>query len=147
MSGAAQRLVFGKVDSYRVESRFLDEVSDEFAQRYETDSRGSGQSRHFGMGSGSAAGIGGFSDRLYDNAKHMMDISRKAGKERPAKSEPAAPVASGVFSGGERVKHKKYGEGMVVGVKKEGRDEMITIIFDEFGTKVFDASIVKLKKL
>ncbi len=136
MSGAAQRLIFGKVDNYRVGSRFLDEVSDDFAQRYESDNKaGQNRSERF------------TADRIYDLEKQMMNVFPNGGRKPVAKSASAVPPAAGEFSGGERVKHKKYGEGMVVGVKKEGRDEMITIIFDEFGTKVFDASIVKLKKL
>ena len=139
MSGAAQRLIFGKVDNYRVESRFLDEVAEDFAQKYESDNKPAGQNRSFG-------GERITSDRIYDLEKQMMNVVPK-GRKPAAKESSTIPAAAGEFSGGERVKHKKYGEGMVVGVKKEGRDEMITIIFDEFGTKVFDASIVKLKKL
>ena len=139
MSGAAQRLIFGKVDNYRVESRFLDEVAEDFAQKYESDNKPAGQNRSFG-------GERFTSDRIYDLEKQMMNVVPK-GRKPAAKESSTIPAAAGEFSGGERVKHKKYGEGMVVGVKKEGRDEMITIIFDEFGTKVFDASIVKLKKL
>lgn len=139
MSGAAQRLIFGKVDNYRVESRFLDEVAENFAQKYENDNKPAGQNRSFG-------GERFTSDRIYDLEKQMMNVVPK-GRKPAAKESSTIPAAAGEFSGGERVKHKKYGEGMVVGVKKEGRDEMITIIFDEFGTKVFDASIVKLKKL
>ena len=36
---------------------------------------------------------------------------------------------------------------MVVGMKNDGQSSMITIIFDEAGTKVFDAGIVKLKRI
>ncbi|MDO4482455.1 MAG: hypothetical protein Q4C14_06995, partial [Bacillota bacterium] len=62
-------------------------------------------------------------------------------------SGKAVPAELPAFKGGERVKHSKYGEGMVVGIKNDGRTEMITIIFDGAGTKVFDAGIVKLKKI
>jgi DNA helicase-2/ATP-dependent DNA helicase PcrA len=143
MSGAAQRLVFGQVDSYRMDSRFLEEVAEEHADRIDADVHGNDR----GRGSDSSESLFDFGRlqnaiRFNDLGKQMIDPARKSGK-----TAETAPSAAGGFSGGERVKHKKYGEGMVVGVRKEGRDEMITIIFDNYGTKVFDANIVKLKKL
>ncbi|MBQ3390032.1 MAG: UvrD-helicase domain-containing protein [Firmicutes bacterium] len=143
MSGAAQRLVFGQVDSYRMDSRFLEEVAEEHADRIDADVHGNDR----GRGSDSPESLFDFGRlqnaiRFNDLGKQMIDPARKSGK-----TAETAPSAAGGFSGGERVKHKKYGEGMVVGVRKEGRDEMITIIFDNYGTKVFDANIVKLKKL
>ena len=141
MSGAGQRLVFGKLDSYRQESRFLEEVAEEHADRFDTEVNGKDRGRSFSEmfpGDDKTGPV-----RFLDLGRQMVNTGRKT--EKPA----AAPAASsaGSFSGGERVRHKKYGEGMVIGVRKEGRDEMITIIFDEYGTKVFDAGIVKLKKL
>ncbi|MBR6503387.1 MAG: ATP-binding protein, partial [Firmicutes bacterium] len=148
MSGAVQRLVFGQIDSYRQESRFLGEVDEEYTERSESPDIRSGMSDQIripeeGRTVRETLGKGG---RFYDLERHMNGF-QAPGREGFPKQKEEVPTALGGFSGGERVRHKKYGEGMVVGVRKEGRDEMITIIFDEFGTKVFDANIVKLKKL
>ena len=59
-------------------------------------------------------------------------------KEQSEKLKTAAPVqtaASENFDVGDRVRHKIFGEGTVVGVKPVGKDAIITIDFDTKGTK------------
>lgn len=48
---------------------------------------------------------------------------------------------------GDRVKHIKYGEGIVTKLDKEPRDYKVTVIFDEAGQKIMYAAFAKLKKL
>ena len=48
---------------------------------------------------------------------------------------------------GDRVSHRKFGEGMIVNVTQSGGDYLVEILFDNVGTKNLMASIAKLKKL
>ncbi len=48
---------------------------------------------------------------------------------------PAAPAELPSFAAGERVKHRVFGEGMVVSVKPMGGDALLEIAFDTKGTK------------
>lgn len=48
---------------------------------------------------------------------------------------PAAPADLPTFDAGERVKHRVFGEGMIVSVKPMGGDALLEIAFDTKGTK------------
>lgn len=45
------------------------------------------------------------------------------------------------------VKHKVFGEGMVVKTERMGNDTMLEIAFDKVGTKILMANFAKLVKL
>lgn len=51
------------------------------------------------------------------------------------------------FDIGDRVKHRKFGEGTVKNIEDGGRDFEVTIDFDKFGTKRMFASFAKLEKV
>jgi DNA helicase-2/ATP-dependent DNA helicase PcrA len=55
--------------------------------------------------------------------------------------------ASRTYAVGDRVYHKKYGEGTVSAIVKDGQDSTIEIAFDKFGMKRFLLSMVQLTKL
>ncbi len=48
---------------------------------------------------------------------------------------------------GDRVHHRKFGDGMIVSVTPSSGDHLVEILFDNVGTKNLIASIAKLKKL
>ena len=48
---------------------------------------------------------------------------------------------------GDRVRHAKFGVGIVTGIKEGGRDYEVTVDFDRFGVKKMFAGFAKLKKL
>lgn len=48
---------------------------------------------------------------------------------------------------GDRVHHRKFGDGMIVSVTPSSGDHLVEILFDNVGTKNLMASIAKLKKL
>ena len=56
-------------------------------------------------------------------------------------------AASADYSEGERVKHKVFGEGTIVSVKKMSNDAMLEVNFDTVGTKKIMANFAKLTKL
>ncbi len=48
---------------------------------------------------------------------------------------------------GDRVRHIKFGEGVVTAIVEGGRDYEVTVDFDKAGTKKMFASFAKLKKM
>lgn len=63
-------------------------------------------------------------------------------------SSPAkGPAAGMVFSIGDRVLHKRFGEGMVTEISGEGRDSRIKISFTAYGEKQFSANLAPIVKL
>ena len=48
---------------------------------------------------------------------------------------------------GDRVKHMKFGEGLVVSIVEGGRDYEVTVNFDTVGTKKMFAGFAKLQKI
>ena len=64
--------------------------------------------------------------------------------QRPVTS---APAMTGQFETGDRVRHRIFGEGIVVESKVAGTDEEVTVAFEEKGIKRLLASFAKLEKL
>jgi len=62
----------------------------------------------------------------------------------PVASEPAV---TGQFETGDRVRHRLFGEGIVIESKVAGSDEEVTVVFEEKGIKRLLASFAKLEKL
>ncbi len=63
-----------------------------------------------------------------------------------AASVPASAVAA-LFQTGDRVMHKKFGEGNVVEIRGAGADARIVIAFAAYGTKEFVLSIAPIVKV
>lgn len=61
--------------------------------------------------------------------------------------QPAAGGSSVSYSVGDMVKHKVFGEGMIVKTERMGNDTMLEIAFDKVGTKILMANFAKLVKL
>lgn len=139
MISASERLVFGRIEP-RDDSRFIDEIDMSYAERKDNDSK-----------------IGGFNrgkvrtDRIVPGDKKRNLKSQQSAVFSGlsvSKTKPAAEDAGDKeYAAGDRIKHKKYGEGMIVGMSVDGKTSMVTVAFDEHGIKVFDADIVKFKKL
>ena len=51
------------------------------------------------------------------------------------------------FNVGDRVRHVKFGEGLVTGITEGGRDYEVTVAFDTAGTKKMFAAFAKLQKI
>jgi len=51
------------------------------------------------------------------------------------------------YSTGERVRHMKYGEGVVSDITDIGRDYQVTVDFDNFGRRILLAGFAKLAKI
>ncbi len=51
------------------------------------------------------------------------------------------------YSVGDRVKHIKYGEGIVQKIEEEVKDSKVTVEFEKFGVKIMYATFAKLQKM
>lgn len=137
LSHCSSRMLFGST-SRNPASRFLTEIPDfltEKVGRYKTESGMLAQ------------------QKLSENAKTNNYASQKMQKDREyinrqfqAKptAKTAAPLSYGV---GDSVKHKTFGEGVVLSIKKMGNDSMIEIAFTNGATKKLMANYAKLKKI
>ncbi len=72
--------------------------------------------------------------------------SRKVTGARPKLEIPAAGGATG-FRSGQRVRHPKYGEGVVFRREGDGDDAKITVQFAEFGVKKLVEKFAQLEKV
>jgi DNA helicase II / ATP-dependent DNA helicase PcrA len=61
-------------------------------------------------------------------------------------SQPAAALATR-YRSGQRVRHKLFGEGIVIGSKVRGDDEEVDVAFEEVGLKRLVASIANMELL
>jgi DNA helicase-2/ATP-dependent DNA helicase PcrA len=51
------------------------------------------------------------------------------------------------YAVGDRIKHRKFGEGVVSDILDKGRDYEVTVLFDTAGPKKMFASFAKLEKI
>ena len=51
------------------------------------------------------------------------------------------------YEPGDRVKHVKYGEGIVKTMEKGEKDTKVTVEFEEYGQKIMYARFAKLLKI
>ena len=59
----------------------------------------------------------------------------------------AGPAVAAQFETGDRVRHRIFGEGIVIESKVTGADEEVTVAFEEEGIKHLLTSFAKLEKL
>jgi DNA helicase-2/ATP-dependent DNA helicase PcrA len=72
--------------------------------------------------------------------------SRKGSGSRPKLEIPVSTGATG-FRSGQRVRHPKYGEGVVFRREGDGEDAKITVQFAEFGVKKLVEKFAQLEKV
>ena len=72
--------------------------------------------------------------------------SRKTTGSRPKLEIPVSTGATG-FRSGQRVRHPKYGEGVVFRREGDGDDAKITVQFAQFGVKKLVEKFAQLEKV
>ncbi|MFN2222704.1 MAG: hypothetical protein ACK2UH_09145, partial [Candidatus Promineifilaceae bacterium] len=63
----------------------------------------------------------------------------------PAGAKKAESYGEQRFRSGQRVRHKKFGDGIVIESKLTGNDEEVAVAFQEAGIKKLIASIARLE--
>ena len=66
---------------------------------------------------------------------------------KPVKSFGSKMAGGPGYDVGDRVRHIKFGEGVVTAIIEGGRDYEVTVAFDRIGTKKMFASFAKLEKI
>ncbi|MDD3335087.1 MAG: DNA helicase PcrA [Eubacteriales bacterium] len=147
LSYASQRMLYNQVN-YNAPSRFLKEIPDRLLDdrwiskressfpgamnAYQHPSPKRAPRHQAGVGVGqSALGIPGVQKGFTPSA---------------ASTVPASAVAS-LFEVGDRVMHRKFGEGNVVEIHGSGSDARIVISFVAYGNKEFSLSIAPIVKV
>ena len=65
----------------------------------------------------------------------------------PSKARQNVSALQNIFKPGDRVMHRKFGEGNVVALKGSGADTRISIEFTAYGVKEFSLSIAPIVKI
>ena len=146
---ASQRMLFGRTSSNKA-SRFTEEIPEEFLEKTgrsflsenNSESWGNAPARTNSFNTTFSAGgtsqrpansyggfSGGTSGGTGSTSASAPRVARTAGVSKPA--APALPA----FQKGDMVRHKAFGEGMVLSVQKMGGDALAEIAFDGTGTK------------
>ncbi len=89
-------------------------------------------------------------DYQYKNSNFgtpKMSVASIVDKYSMVSASSLKSSASFEFKKGDRVSHRKFGNGMIVSVTPSGADWLVEILFDNVGTKNLMASIAKLKKI
>ena len=96
-----------------------------------------------GRGGGAASGGAG----SLDNIAQFFTTKGKGGyTPRPKLEIPSATGATG-FKNGERVRHPKYGDGIVFRTEGDGDSTKITVQFAKFGVKKLVEKFANLQKV
>ncbi len=143
---ALQRIMYGKTES-KIISDFVSEIPRELTERLNNTikrpQRDSYSSSSFGFDDD--YNMFSYSSSSKNSFSTASDVSSIIASTTFKASE--APKLSETYSKGERVSHKKFGEGMIVGVNEMDGDYQLEISFDNVGTRTLMASFAKLKKL
>ncbi|GGE35571.1 ATP-dependent DNA helicase PcrA [Pullulanibacillus camelliae] len=131
ITNAQMRTLFGHMNT-NPESRFIGEIPEELIEREENE-------RSFGWGGGTAS-------------RSTVSFQSTASSAAPIQRRPMIPKknvnSEGHWAVGDRVSHKKWGEGTVVSIKGEGDSMELDIAFpNPTGIKRLLASFAPIDKL
>lgn len=152
MTYAKLRTVFGKTESKMI-SDFVHEIPNELIHRIaepkkeQINSFGSsyggsfGTSYQGGFGSSYASDTTSYSGGFGGAKKPTLDSVLKAYN---LDSKPSSSVS---YSIGDAVSHKKFGEGIIIGINDASGDSELKIDFKKFGVRTLMASYARLEKI
>jgi DNA helicase-2/ATP-dependent DNA helicase PcrA len=133
ITNARCRMLFGST-AYNRESRFISEIPTELISMAGNYSSGMAHQGHDYQGSNSFMPSGKVVD-LSDLKARIRDFNRLSEADGSS------------VNVGDRVVHKKFGEGTVKAKVKESGDYRLDINFDQYGTKRLMESFARLKKV
>ncbi len=137
ISNAVTRMVFGSTNR-NMPSRFLKEIPDEYCNMKAVVSQMSySRSRDFDDGF--------YTPRATRPVMSHGKTTASFGSFSAVKKTASAPDC--VYSAGQRVAHKTFGEGLILSASPMGSDTLLEIAFDTVGTKKLMAAYAKLKVL
>lgn len=141
MTWARMRTLYGKTEA-RMITRFISEISAEHLDIEEPAKR---QTYSVGAGAGAQSKAApSFGRASVDSIMNAYNLKRASAVNRPQNTSLAAACD---IKKGDRVKHKKFGEGLVLSVTDRSDDTALEISFDNVGTRTLMASFAKLTKI
>lgn len=134
MTSAKARTMYGRTE-FTKESQFMEELDGDLLDE-DSDIPGAGSVNT--RKNGYAAEVK-YSDshRPFDPIRAQADVIKKKSRDISRKNKAAA----GSYSVGMKVRHKKFGEGLVMGVS----GATVTVMFDRVGKKKLAAGIAPLE--
>lgn len=158
ISNAYTRMLYGQTGR-NLPSRFLEEIPKELCNVKSVSASkggfggaefryGSSGSKDFGSGMSFNGGFGssyGGDEPHFGQSRHNGSQGSYIKRSAPASAAKTATRES--YSVGQRVKHKVFGEGMILSATPMGNDTLLEIAFDVKGTKKLMANFAKLGKL
>lgn len=126
---ARRRMIRGETQ-YNKMSRFLKEIPEEYLSDGEVFKMEKPEPEY---------------RNVYKQAK--QSFRSKAFQTRPVQQFKVAGGNGPGYDVGDRVRHVKFGDGLVTGIVEGGRDYEVTVEFDTAGKKKMFATFAKLKKI
>ena len=155
LTGASRRMLHGST-VYNPPSRFLGEIP-EHLKEVECEDASSSFYGYGGFSAGSSyhsARYGGRGNGHRDpvvpspNRNQSGQTVAFAGSTLFSSSSGAKKTTpTPDFACGDAVKHKKFGEGVILKAEKMGNDMLLEVAFSDYGTKKLMANSAKLEKL
>ena len=156
LSRASQRMLYNQVN-HNAPSRFLSEIperllEDEWEakrkQTFKDTSTPQPRSYTSGYGLKSTPSISQLGQPKLTLGGNMLEIPGVQKGFAPSKArQSSASALQNLFKPGDRVMHRKFGEGSVVELKGTGADARIAIEFTAYGVKEFSLSIAPIVKV
>ena len=156
LSRASQRMLYNQVN-HNAPSRFLSEIperllEDEWEAKRKQTFRDTPapQPRSYTSGYGlkSTPSVSQLGQPKLTLGGNMLEIPGVQKGFAPSKArQSSASALQNLFKPGDRVMHRKFGEGSVVELKGTGADARIAIEFTAYGVKEFSLSIAPIVKV
>ena len=138
LTWAKCRTMYGKTEA-RMISKFVSEISAEHLDIEETVKKPQYSSSDYSLTNHSKS--------TYGISTGKMSVDSIMNTYNLTKASDNISSAGFDFKKGDRVKHKKFGEGMILSVTDKGDDLSLEISFDNVGTRTLMASFAKLTKI
>jgi DNA helicase II / ATP-dependent DNA helicase PcrA len=120
----------------RAKASYQDSDYGERHYNYEDEDQSAPSVNHQQIATRTKPKTGGYSGPKYNSIDNIADFFASRGKKFTKPQIPVEKATGGSsFRPGQRVKHPKYGEGVVYRREGEGEDAKITVQFPRFGLK------------
>ena len=155
LSRASQRMLYNQIN-HNAPSRFLSEIpsrllEDEWEakrkQTFKGDPIPQPKSYTSGYGLKSTPSVSQLGQPRLTLGGNMLEIPGVQKGFTPSKARQNVSALQNIFKPGDRVMHRKFGEGNVVALKGSGADTRISIEFTAYGVKEFSLSIAPIVKI
>ena len=127
---ADSRIIFGTTNRNKL-SRFAKEIPEELTEKTRSNGwKKAGEDMHF-----------------YPSRRDARNASIQAARSFGPTFAAQEKKPMGTYHPGDRVRHKVFGEGLIVGAMPMGSDTLLEIAFEKVGTKKLMANFARLEKI